>query len=267
MSHARKSAPKGALLLLAAGISYVILRKMNSEASLNSSDEPSTTHDTSPTETKTAIGFLSGLTTGVTDLITSLMNPTQTAFLKKMTPIAKTMNEKYGIHPLIVMTQAAHESGWGASGLTKKANNLYGYTGEAALKQWLKDHALPDNATMDQIRSFDLTTAPFIILQTHEYVPSGSLSYFSRPGDLVSLNGNDATVLRPFRRYDSWDSSVEDWIALMKRPRYASAWVDALKGDMSAFAEHVYEAGYATDKEYPAKLVAVASKISDIASA
>lgn len=248
---------------------YVLSKKKNSVPSLPSSGQQyaKPIGPELPRADEESVGSLvSGLFASVTSSIGNLLGTNQKSFIAKITPIAETIYHKYGVHPLITITQAAHESGWGASGLTAKANNLYGYTGDRALKDWLKSKGLSENLDMNQIRAMDQSAAPFIILQTKEEV-SGTPSLFNRPGDIVNVVGNIATVYRPFRRYDSWASSVEDWVQLMRGARYAKAWAAALAGDMDAFASEVYAAGYATDSAYPTKLVALAHRIEDIGTA
>ncbi len=212
--------------------------------------------------------FLSNLMSGLTDTVGEMTGTLQENFVGLMSPIAESIQAQYGIHPLITITQAAHESGWGASGLTKKANNLYGYTfSDSQLNSWLVSKGLPSNTDMATIRGMDLSSAPFIILQTHEEVANTPIPYFSRPNDLVSQDGTDALVYRPFRRYDSWMSSVQDWVTLLHGTRYAKAFADALAGDMDAFAQDIYSAGYATDSTYPTQLARVAGEVSDIQNA
>jgi flagellum-specific peptidoglycan hydrolase FlgJ len=206
-------------------------------------------------------GLLDSLTSGITNAVATLTGSKQADFITKMQPIAHEIGGQYGIDPLIIMTQAALESGWGTSGLTKKANNLYGYTGDAALRSWLASKGLPANTDMQTILNMDLSAAPFIIMQTHEEVSDSPHQYFERPGDLVSQNGTDAMVYRPFRRYDSWQSSVNDWVALMRTSRYAAAWADLMAGDLNGFSNDVYAAGYATESDYPTQLVSVGSEI------
>jgi hypothetical protein len=211
--------------------------------------------------------FLSTLTSSVTDTISMATGTLQSKFVTAMTPIAEAVRARWGVDPLITITQAALESGWGASGLTKKANNLYGYTGGAQLNAWLASKGLDQNTSMDTIRSMDLSAAPFIIMKTHEEVSAGPHAYFERPGDLVSQSGTDAVVWRPFRRYDSWESSVQDWVQLLRRSRYVNAWKDAQAGDLQAFSNDIYAAGYATESDYPSQLVSVGSEVAGIQSA
>ena len=147
-------------------------------------------------------------------------------FKLKMLPIARDEQSRSGIHPDVTITQAAHESGWGQSGLTLKANNLFGFTGEA----------------------WEAAGKPVIKLPTKEYV-----------------KGKWITVNRPFRAYSSWAESVRDWGHLIStKPRYQDAYALAKQGDVKAFAVAVQKAGYATDPAYANSLAAVFDRVKSI---
>jgi flagellum-specific peptidoglycan hydrolase FlgJ len=147
-------------------------------------------------------------------------------FKKNMTPIALDEQQRSGIHPDITLTQAAHESAWGQSGLTQKANNLFGFTGE----------------------SWAAAGKPVITLPTKEFV-----------------NGSWVTVNRPFRSYGSWAESVRDWANLISTsPRYKTAYLLAKSGNVPAFAQAVASAGYATDPNYSSALQSVYQTVKNI---
>jgi flagellum-specific peptidoglycan hydrolase FlgJ len=211
-------------------------------------------------------GILTDLTSGITNAVGLALGTKQSSFVSQMQPIAAQIQAQYGIDPLITMTQAALESGWGTSGLTAKANNLYGYTGDAALNSWLAARGLSASTDMSAILAQDLSAAPFLLMQTHESSPTHA-QYFTHPGDIVSQTQNndgswDLMVWRPFRRYDSWLASVQDWAQLMQEPRYAAALADAKAGDLQSFANDVQAAGYATETDYSTQLVSVGDEIS-----
>ena len=66
------------------------------------------------------------------------------------------------------------------------------------------------------------------------------------------LNGNDVTVTASFRRYASMRDSFLDHGLFLTKPRYAAAFKAATPDE---FAHEIWQAGYATDPQYPAKLV------------
>lgn len=240
------------LLLGGAGALYLYTKNSNAMASSSSGS------------------FLDALAQGVSDLVTTLTGGKK-SFVDAMTPIAQAVQAQYGIDPLITITQAALESGWGASGLTKKANNLYGYTGDAQLNQWLAAQGMSTSTPLSDVASLDLSAAPFILMQTHESSPTHA-QYWTRPGDIISQTSNadgswDLMVWRPFRRYDSWQSSVNDWASLMHESRYAAALADAKAGDLQSFAQDVAAAGYATEPSYADDLIAVGDQVGSSGTA
>ena len=66
------------------------------------------------------------------------------------------------------------------------------------------------------------------------------------------LNGNDVTMTASFRRYASMRDSFLDHGLFLTKPRYAAAFKAATPDE---FARRIWQAGYATDPQYPAKLV------------
>lgn len=51
---------------------------------------------------------------------------TKVDFAKKYYPLAKIAGEKYNLNPVVILAQAAHESGWGDSYGARVRNNLFG---------------------------------------------------------------------------------------------------------------------------------------------
>lgn len=69
-------------------------------------------------------------------------------------------------------------------------------------------------------------------------------------------NGVASVGMAAFRVYRNVADSVENYVALLSRPRYQSA--RGQGNDISAFASALQRSGYATDPDYAAKLVAIA---------
>ncbi len=148
-------------------------------------------------------------------------------FKKSMEPVTAAIEREYGIKPVIAMTQAALESGWGLSELTKLANNLFGFTGE----------------------SWEKAGKPVIYMPTREYV-----------------GGVWVTVRRPFRQYKSWYDSLKDWAQVISGlTRYSKAYAYAKAGDVTNFGVAVKEGGYATDPAYAAKITSYGREIASLA--
>ncbi len=69
-------------------------------------------------------------------------------------------------------------------------------------------------------------------------------------------NGVASMGTAAFRAYQNVADSVDNYAALLSRPRYQSA--RGQGNDISAFASALQRSGYATDPDYAAKLVAIA---------
>lgn len=195
----------------------------------------------------TDVSLLDEIASGVTNVISTITGTKKPNFVEKMMPIALQIQERYKIDPLITISQAAHESNWGLSGLTQEANNLFGFTGDTWAQQGKS----------------------VIWKPTNEWSPKSpeQIDYWSVPGDIIKKTarpsgGTDIVVKRPFRAYPTWYDSVSDWANLMGAQRYANALRDAKDGNLTAFANDVHEAGYATDPDYPVKLVAVGDDVA-----
>lgn len=198
----------------------------------------------------TAAGVL--FTVLTTKKIVSMIDlPKKQRFKIELMPTALVIKQRYGIDPLITLTQAAQESNWGQSELTVKANNLYGFT---ATNDWLT------------------AGKPIFLIQTKEYSqkPPEKIRYWNRLGDVKKKkpDGKGGSILMvevDFRRYTSWQESVVDWaLKISTLPRYKQAYESAKKGDVFGFAKSVSSAGYATDPSYSDKIVQTASMVKRI---
>ena len=222
------------------GFGYIVKRAIDSNAGSDSGNDDN------------EITFLDTIEIGAADILATLSGTKQENFVEVMTPIAAQIKDRYGIDPLITISQAAHESNWGVSGLTKKANNLFGFTGDSWAAQGKS----------------------VIWMETNEWDarPPEQITYFTAPGDIIKKSvatngGTNLVVRRPFRSYPTWYDSVSDWAQLMAATRYKQALDDAKKGDMVAFATDVWKAGYATDPNYPSALLAIAANVKDVQNA
>lgn len=172
------------------------------------------------------------------------------AFLKAMAPIAQALERDTQIRPIIAMVQSAHESRWGMSDLTLRANNLFGFTAGDA---WLKDKK------------------PVVEMATREEskYPPAKIKYWNRPGDVLEAypNGRGGSVLKvvvAFRAYESWDASLRDWANhILTFSKYALAVPFAKAGDVAGYAKAISEAKYATDTNYEAKLLAMHRRVTE----
>lgn len=137
------------------------------------------------------------------------------AFIKRLMPTAQTMQKQYGVLTSITLAQAILESDWGTSTLAKDYHNLFGIKGT-------------DPATTK-------------VLRTKEYV-----------------NDKWITVDGRFRVYSDDAASIRDHALLFVNgtdwnpQQYAT--VRAAK-DYKTAASALQTDGYATDPDYPQKLI------------
>lgn len=137
-------------------------------------------------------------------------------FITRLAPIAVQDMRKYGVPASLTLAQAILESNWGTSGLTQKANNLFGIKGTGP--------------------------AGSVTMQTTEY--RGQTPY---------------TTNAQFRKYNSWSESVADHTRLIlngtrdKPMRYHGV----LWADYKTAATEIWKGGYATDPNYPSKLISL----------
>ncbi|MBB1163955.1 glycoside hydrolase family 73 protein [Lacticaseibacillus rhamnosus] len=137
------------------------------------------------------------------------------AFIKRLVPTAQTMQKQYGVLTSITLAQAILESDWGTSTLAKDYHNLFGIKGT-------------DPATTK-------------VLRTKEYV-----------------NDKWITVDGRFRVYSDDAASIRDHALLFVNgtdwnpQQYAT--VRAAK-DYKTAASALQTDGYATDPDYPQKLI------------
>ncbi|RJF46533.1 glycoside hydrolase family 73 protein [Pediococcus acidilactici] len=160
--------------------------------------------------------------TQVTDNLTTTSATAQRhqQFIKTIAPYAQQMQRQYGILPSITMAQAILESDWGQSTLSKKFNNYYGIKGDS-----------------DQNSRY---------FKTQEFV-----------------NGKWVRVAARFKVYSSWQESMRDHSLLLVNgtnwnPRQYQAVITA--SDYKQAAQALYDAQYATDPDYPAKLINLIQK-------
>lgn len=56
------------------------------------------------------------------------MKPAQISFVKACLPAAVSAGAAFNLNPLVILAQAAFESGWGTSSLAKESHNYFGLT-------------------------------------------------------------------------------------------------------------------------------------------
>lgn len=143
-------------------------------------------------------------------------------FANHMLPYAERAAKSLGVDPVMLIAQAAQETGWGkkiSSENGVSSNNLFNIKAD---KSW---------------------RGPAVMTKTHEY-----------------YNGRKTYEYAPFRAYDSYQDSFNDYVNfLWSNPRYGNAL--SMAGDSMAFAWGLQDAGYATDPNYANNLLAVARSV------
>jgi flagellar protein FlgJ len=137
-------------------------------------------------------------------------------FIAALAPAARASMARTKIPASFTIAQAALESGWGASKLTVSAKNLFNIKADSAWR------------------------GPMLRMPSTECVA-----------------GHDVLQPAAWRVYPDWLASIEDhanFLLPTTNPRYAPAFARCDNGE--AFAVAVAAAGYATDPNYAAKLIA-----------
>jgi flagellar protein FlgJ len=141
------------------------------------------------------------------------------SFIETLYPAAQQAAEQLGLDPKALLAQAAIETGWGKHMIhNTSGQNSHNLFGIKADRRWQGDRAMVDTIEFEQ--------------------------------------GVAATKKAPFRMYDSFSESMQDYVGFVKQnPRYEEA-IKQTKSVESYFSE-LQKAGYATDPEYANKVIAV----------
>ncbi|AZP04943.1 glucosaminidase domain-containing protein [Jeotgalibaca ciconiae] len=140
------------------------------------------------------------------------------SFLEKIVPYAIENSITSGILPSITIAQGALESAWGLSGLAVNANNLFG------------------------IKASDDWKGQVYNVITKEYI-----------------NGKWIEIVAPFRKYNNWLGSINDHGDFFTSTAWRKENYKHVVGekDYQKAAKALQAAGYATDPDYPAKLISI----------
>jgi peptidoglycan hydrolase FlgJ len=141
-------------------------------------------------------------------------------FVQSLWPAAQQAAQALGVDARALVAQAALETSWGRSTPTRAGGSSNNLFGIKATG-W-------SGGTVDAA--------------TREFSGGASL----------------ATTAR-FRAYGSPEQSLQDYVALLRSPRYAAA--RNTGGNVQAFAAALQQGGYATDPDYARKLSAIAAEL------
>ena len=141
------------------------------------------------------------------------------SFIEQLYPVAQEAAAQLGIDPKALLAQAAIETGWGQHMIhNTSGQNSHNLFGIKADRRWQGDRAMVNTIEFDQ--------------------------------------GVPATKKAPFRVYDSFADSMQDYVGFVKQnPRYEEA-VKQSQSPQDFFAE-LQKAGYATDPDYAKKVLSV----------
>lgn len=140
-------------------------------------------------------------------------------FVRALAPHAEAAGRKLGLDPDLLLAQAALETGWGKHMISDRTGgNSFNLFGIKAGASW----------TGERMR-----------VSTLEYE-----------------NGLARRELAPFRAYDSYAHSFNDYVDfLQSRPRYSRALENA--GNPESYIRALQGAGYATDPRYADKVLSI----------
>lgn len=146
-------------------------------------------------------------------------------FIDQLLPYAKVAARQLGVNPLVLIAQAAMETGWGkrmiSAGGGISSNNLFNIKANSA---WNGDA---------------------VEVSTLEY-----------------KNGTPRKELAQFRQYSSIADSFKDYVNLLQNsPRYQTAL--SVANDAKQFLRELHGAGYATDPLYSQKIFSLFESIAD----
>jgi len=141
------------------------------------------------------------------------------SFIEQLYPAAQQAAEQLGIDPKALLAQAAIETGWGQFMIhNTSGQNSHNLFGIKADRRWQGDRAMVNTIEFEQ--------------------------------------GVAATKKAPFRVYDSFADSMQDYVGFVKQnPRYEEA-VKQIQSPRDYFSE-LQKAGYATDPDYANKVLSV----------
>jgi flagellar protein FlgJ len=141
------------------------------------------------------------------------------SFIEQLYPAAQQAAKQLGIDPKALLAQAAIETGWGQYMIhNTSGQNSHNLFGIKADLRWQGDRAMVNTIEFEE--------------------------------------GVAATKKAPFRVYDSFADSMQDYVGFVKQnPRYEEA-VKQSQSPQDYFSE-LQKAGYATDPDYANKVLSV----------
>jgi len=169
---------------------------------------------------------LSPIPMGTANIVESIVAPVKKAifssaqsFVETLAPLAKTMAQKLGVDPRVLLAQSALETGWGKHVMHNdhgvSSNNLFGIKTN---NNWQGEKITIDTLEVEN-------------------------------GELVKKKDN-------FRAYSDIEQSFSDYVDFIKQnPRYQKALLAVQNA--KEYLEQLQSAGYATDPNYASKILKI----------
>ena len=79
----------------------------------------------------------------------------QSEFFSSLLPLARKAGEAFRINPVVILAQAAIESGWGQSDLASEHHNYFGLTAYGRSNVWWKGASIELGAHSLRFRTYD----------------------------------------------------------------------------------------------------------------
>lgn len=169
-------------------------------------------------------------------------------FKEKIGPVARAVQAETGISARLGTIQAALESAYGASDLSRPTASLDIYVSGKAT------HKGPAN------NIFGFKTGDAWINAGRTYVLVPTVDYYKKGqkmpnGEIATRDNQPLKWPAPFRAYASWEESYRDWARLMQTEKYAAdGATDALgRDDLKGFGTALSKR-YAPNQNYDIRL-------------
>lgn len=106
------------------------------------------------------------------------------SFTRKYLPAARMAGELYGMNPVVILAQAAIESGWGESVLATRYNNFFGLTGYGVTNAYWHggktDLDRPGGLLFRRYNTFENSFLDFARLIATVYKQAAAVSHYPR---------------------------------------------------------------------------------------
>ena len=139
----------------------------------------------------------------------------QSEFLHPLLPLAQKAGEAFRINPVVILAQAAIESGWGQSTLAVEHHNYFGITAYGRPNVWWKGEGIELGAHSLRFRVYDSPADSFmdyarLVRSAYPFPPMPATTQKPLPGKSPKANTSaksTATTAPPTKHY--WSKSAK----------------------------------------------------------